>query len=131
MKYHGISLRPFGQRQSLNRYAPPLQQCHSLFIPFLYPLRHLSPLRGQYLIYEERIGLTVFHIVNNTSALGALYRPRAVCPFVKGRMKLPQPCSVPFWFKRFSLFRLLIGDDPYNGSLYVLRSTLILTVCLF
>ena len=50
MKYRGISLHPFRLGQILNPYAPPLQQSHSLFIPFLYPLRHFFPLQGRYLI---------------------------------------------------------------------------------
>jgi hypothetical protein len=50
MKYHGISQHPFRLGQSLNPYPVPLQNRLSLFIPFLYPLRHFFPLRGQYLL---------------------------------------------------------------------------------
>ena len=67
MKYHGISQRPFGLGQSLNPYPTPLQGGRSLFIPFLYPLRHFFPLRGRYLYIsaKERIGLTTFRVTNN------------------------------------------------------------------
>ncbi len=67
MKYRGISQRPFGPGQSLNPYPTPLQGGRSLFIPFLYPLRHFFPLRGRYLCIsaKERIGLTTFRATNN------------------------------------------------------------------
>ena len=36
--------------------------------------------------------------------------------------------SLPFWSKRFSLFRFLQRNDFYSDSLYVLRSFLTLAV---
>jgi len=61
MKYRGISLHPFGLGQILNPYAPPLQQRRSLFIPFLYPLRHFFPLQGRYLIWGTHRAYQVPH----------------------------------------------------------------------
>ena len=117
MKYRGTSLRPFRLRQILNRCAPPLQRCLSLFAPFLCPLYRFFLLRGRYPRWGEYIGFTVFRVVNSANALGAIYEPGVLRPFTAELMKPRPSASVPFWFKRLSPFRLLMGDDPYNDSL--------------
>ena len=42
--------------------------------------------------------------------------------------KVSAACLRTFWCKRISLISLIPCNDPYNSSLYVLHSTLILTV---
>ena len=65
MKYHGISQRPFRLGQSLNPY-PPHYRAAFAFYPVPLPSAPFLPLAGSIPPAEERIGLTTFHITNNS-----------------------------------------------------------------
>jgi len=58
-------------------------------------------------------------------SLGAIYKPRTVCPFPVASQKPLQSDSVPFGSSASPL-SLVLNNDSYNGSLYVLHRTLIL-----
>ena len=65
MKYHGISQRPFRLGQRLNPY-PPHYRAAFAFYPVPLPSAPFLPLARSIPPMEERIGLTTFHITNNS-----------------------------------------------------------------
>ena len=58
-------------------------------------------------------------------SLGAICKPRILCPFPVALQKPLQPDSVPFGSSA-SPVSLVGFNDSYDGSLYVLHRTLIL-----
>lgn len=127
MKYHRISLHPFGSGHILNPYPAPLQG-GVRFLSLSFTLCAISPPYGVDTSCEERIGLTEFRVANNASVLGAIFEPGGFVSICAGIAKVPLAASAPFWCKRISLISLIPCNDPCDDSLYVLHDTLILAV---
>lgn len=65
--------------------------------------------------------------MNNVNTLEAINKPRIICPFAIMSADPLRPDSVPFGLSVAACFRLFYFTIFYDGSLYILRSILILT----